>query len=281
MLPKPLFMVVFGYRVWPLLKRTWQEVMEDNILGLSAQTAYYFFFSLFPIFLFVAPLLSLIGDKEKVFGLLITQLGSAVPGEAFALVRGVVNDVVFAENAPGLISVGALLAAWAGSNVFSALIDAMNRAYDIEERRPWWKKKLVALASVLVTGITVGLATTILLSGEQIVNVVGNAIGLGPTAKALWTFLQIPLALTMLVTITALSFYFLPNLRPQSKKHVFAGALVTTALWVLVTLGCAVQRHGLSGGGSPLRQLSLRPVATGAAVAGNQAAESLWCKGVV
>jgi uncharacterized BrkB/YihY/UPF0761 family membrane protein len=37
-------MVVFGYRVWPLLKRTWQEVMEDNILGLSAQTAYYFFF---------------------------------------------------------------------------------------------------------------------------------------------------------------------------------------------------------------------------------------------
>ena len=47
------------------------------------------------------------------------------------------------------------------------------------------------------------------------------------------------------------------------------------------TLGCAVQRHGLSGGGSPLWQLSLRPVATGAAVAGNQAAESLWCKGVV
>ena len=49
----------------------------------------------------------------------------------------------------------------------------------------------------------------------------------------------------------------------------------------LAVLGCAVQRHGLSGGVSPLRQLSLRPVATGAAVAGNQAAESLWCKGVV
>ena len=31
-------------------------------------------------------------------------------------------------------------------------------------------------------------------------------------------------------------------------------------------LGCAVQRHGLSGGVSPLRQLSLRPVATGAVV---------------
>ena len=35
----------------------------------------------------------------------------------------------------------------------------------------------------------------------------------------------------------------------------------------------------LSVGASPTRQLSLRPVATGAAVAGNQAAESLWCKG--
>ena len=43
--------------------------------------------------------------------------------------------------------------------------------------------------------------------------------------------------------------------------------------------GVAVQRRGLSRGASPVRQLSLQPVATGAAAAGNEAARSLWCKG--
>ena len=41
-------MEIKGYRVGPLLKKTGQEILDDNVLGLAAQTAYYFFFSLFP-----------------------------------------------------------------------------------------------------------------------------------------------------------------------------------------------------------------------------------------
>ena len=63
-------MVVLGYRVETLTTRTLREVLDDNILGLSAQTAYYFFFSLFPLLLFVAPVLSLVGNKQETFGVL-------------------------------------------------------------------------------------------------------------------------------------------------------------------------------------------------------------------
>ena len=31
-----------------------------------------------------------------------------------------------------------------------ALIDALNRAYDIEEGRPWWKVRLLAVALTIV-----------------------------------------------------------------------------------------------------------------------------------
>ena len=114
-------MVVKGYRIESVATRTLREILDDNLLGLSAQTAYYFFVSLFPLLLFVAPLLSLVGNKEETFGLLATQLQQVVPSEGWALIGGVIKDVVYAKNAPGLMSVGALLAVWAGSNVYCCL----------------------------------------------------------------------------------------------------------------------------------------------------------------
>src|SRR6186997_521503 len=152
-------MVILGYRPVELLKKTFSETIEDNVLGIGAQVAYNFFFSLFPLALFVAPLLSLLGDKRRIFTDLLSRLAQIVPADAFTLVSKVVTDIVFAENAPGLISIGALLAAWSGSNIFTTFMDALDTAYDVKDERPWWKKRLLALAvmvgwAVIITVVT-------------------------------------------------------------------------------------------------------------------------------
>jgi uncharacterized BrkB/YihY/UPF0761 family membrane protein len=41
-----------------LLGRVWRNILSTDVLGLAAQTAYYFFFSLFPLLLFTAPVIS-------------------------------------------------------------------------------------------------------------------------------------------------------------------------------------------------------------------------------
>ena len=228
-------MIIKGYRVGPLLRATGKEVLDDNIMGLAAQTAYYFFFSLFPLFLFAAPLLGLIGNKQEMIESLMARLSGTLPGDAIDLVRGVVNDVVLAEGAPGLMSVGAVLAAWAGSNIFNSLINALNRAYDIEEGRPWWKKRLLALASVVVAGAVMLTATIIMLAGAEITEWLGRVLGLGDLAVTVWTMAQYPLAFALLVGTAWLIYYFLPNLR-QDKSQVLVGAIMATLLWILVTL---------------------------------------------
>jgi membrane protein len=228
-------MIIKGYRVGPLVRATAREVLDDDIMGLAAQTAYYFFFSLFPLFLFAAPLLGIIGDKQRIIDRVMTQLAGTLPGDAIDLVRGVVQDVVLAEGAPGLMSVGALLAAWAGSNIFNGLIDALNRAYDITEGRTWWKKRLLALASVIAAGLVLLTATTIMLGGESIVEWLGNQLGLGSGAVAVWKVVQYPIALLLLVGTAWMIYYFLPNLR-QDRRQVLVGAVVATVLWIVVTL---------------------------------------------
>ena len=39
-----------------------------------------------------------------------------------------------------------------------AIVDALNRAYDVTEWRPWWKRRLVAI------GLTIALALFIIIS---------------------------------------------------------------------------------------------------------------------
>ncbi len=230
-------MLIANHRVGPLVKKTLREVLDDNVLGLAAQTAYYFFFSLFPFFLFLAPLLSLVGDKRETFTFLLEQLQRAVPAEAYALVAGIVQSVVFTDDAPGLISIGALLAIWSGSNVFSALTDALNTAYDLpNDPRPWWKKKLIAIACLIGVGFLFVFATVTMLAGGNIVDALSDRLGIGGVGRIVWTTLQYALALGLLVATGWIVYYFLPA-APQHKRHALVGSLVATALWVVVTLG--------------------------------------------
>ena len=228
-------MIIKGYRVGPLVRATFREVLDDNIMGLAAQTAYYFFFSLFPLILFAAPLLGLIGDKQEMIQAVMQRVAGTLPGDALDLVRNVVQDVVLAEGAPGLMSIGALLAAWAGSNIFNALIDALNRAYDVEEGRAWWKKRLIALASVIAAGVVLLTATSIMLGGATIAEWLGRQLGLGESGVTVWAFLQYAVALALLIGTAWMIYYFLPNIR-QDRTQVLAGAIVATLLWILVTL---------------------------------------------
>jgi membrane protein len=228
-------MRIKGFAVAPLLKRTGKEMLNDGIPGLAAQTAYYFFFSLFPLFLFLTPLLGVVGDEQETFGFLMQKLASAIPADAFRMVSDVVAQVVFDKDAPGIASVGALLAIWSGSNIFSSLMDALNRAYDVKETRPWWKKKLISISAVLVSGVILVAATLILIAGEDIVDTIGGWAGMDGSSKTLWTILQYPIALTMLIGLAWAQYLILPNLR-QNRWHALAGAIATTVLWIIVTL---------------------------------------------
>ena len=232
-------MELLGYRVGSVATRTFKETLDDNLLGLAAQTAYYFFFSLFPFLLFLAPVLSLIGNKQETFNLFAGQLQQVVPNEGWSLIGAVIKDVVFAENAPGLMSIGALLAIWAGSNVFSALMDALNAAYDVEETRAWWKKKLIAVVSVLVIGVAILVSTTMVLGGDKLAAWIADRFTLSHAVQTAMTYLQIPIGVALLISVAWAAYYFLPNIR-QNKKQVFVGAAFTTVAWALVTFALRV-----------------------------------------
>lgn len=228
-------MTIKGYDAAALLRKTFTEVWKDNVLGLSAQAAYSFFFSLFPILLFLAPLFSLVGNKQEIVNRLLTRLSVALPAEAYLLLRSVVKDVVFGQNAPGLVSVGIVLAAFSGSAVIDMLRGALNTAYDAHDPRSWWKLRLLSMFFTVVAVIVGGGATLVLVAGPQILEFAAGLFHIGGETTRFWSAIQYPIALILLVAFVASLFYFLPHVK-QKVVHVLIGATFTVLLWVLITL---------------------------------------------
>ena len=228
-------MTLGGFRLGPLLKNTAREIGADHVTSLAASAAYNFFFSLFPLLLFLAPLLSVVGDKQAMVGFLMTQLTSVMPREQLEAIQPVLTNIVFAKNAPGLMSIGALLAAWSGSTVFGSLIGSLNTAYDVEETRPWWKQQAIRLGVFALAAVILILTTIIFLGGEDIANRIGGWLHLGGTFVTIWKIIQFPLAILGLFGLAFVMIYFLPNLK-QRKAYALVGAGITTALWLFATL---------------------------------------------
>lgn len=228
-------MVIKGFHVGHLLKAVGKAIWADNILTIAAAVAYNFFFSIFPLLLFAAPLLALVGNKQQLFNWILGQLAGSVPPAAYTLLAGVARDVVFAPNAPGLVSIGAVLTLYSASNIFGSLMGALNIAYHVKnDRRPWWKQRLIQLGMVVVAGGLMTLAAAVMIAGPNIVDTVARFTHLDSLTKWGWMILQYPLAAAFLVSAFWLMYYILPDF-PQHKRQILVGAIIAAALWVLAT----------------------------------------------
>src|SRR3712207_6875058 len=70
-------------------------------------------------------------------------------------------------EAPGLFTFGILFTIWAASGAFAALINALNRAYDVEETRPFWKVRGLAILMTLGLSVLILVGVLLLVLGPQ------------------------------------------------------------------------------------------------------------------
>ncbi|MFL5619424.1 MAG: YihY/virulence factor BrkB family protein [Gemmatimonadaceae bacterium] len=228
-------MTILGHDVIPLVKKTVKEIGDDRIPSLAAETAYYFFFSLFPLLLFLTPLLGLVGNGQELMESMIGRLSTTMPADTLSLLRRVLGEIITSSGNAGIMSVGALLAGWSGSNIFGSLMGALNVAYDVSETRPWWKKQLLRAGALFGAGGIMLVATAVFLDGERVARWIGSALGLSDAFVAAWTVLQLVLAVALLVAVGAIVFKLLPNVH-QRWRHVFVASGITTLLWIVATV---------------------------------------------
>jgi len=217
-----------GLSVRELAVRVWNAANADEILPRAAALSYAFLFSIFPLLLFVAALLSLV-PVHHVIRQLMDSAAQVLPGEAATAVRTTLRQIIAGRGYRGLISLGAVTALWAGSTGIATLMSMLNVVYRTRDQRPWWKRKLVAVLLTTILAVFVIVATLLIMLSARI------GAALGTTGIALTT-----LAPVVLVLLTVDLMYCVAPACKESWRVATPGAVTFTVLWLAMSFGLRV-----------------------------------------
>ena len=216
-----------------LARRTWREVVDDDVLGLAAQLSYYFFLALFPAILFLLALASFF-PLSNITDDVGRSLGPFVSPQVLELIQEQMRRLANNESG-GLLTFGVAGALWSSSAALVSIVGALNRAYDINEGRPWWKVRLIAIGLTLGVAVIVLVALSLVLVGPTLAEKLGQTTGWGAPFEWTWLLLQWPLVFVLVATGIGLLYYFGPD-ADQDWVWITPGAVAATVLWLLVSL---------------------------------------------
>jgi membrane protein len=112
---------------------------------------------------------------------------------------------------------------------------AMNRAYDVEESRSFWKKYLIAIGLTLLAGTFVIGAFMLLVGGQFLASRGAEALGLRGVWETVLNLIRWPVALALVMVAMAFLYWAAPNI-DLPFKWITPGAVVFTIVWVVATL---------------------------------------------
>lgn len=226
-IPKPGWLAI--------ARRTWAEVGKDNVGIVAAGVAFYFFLALVPLLGATVLTYGLFASPEMV-ARQAQGLTAFLPGEAAKLIGEQLMNVV--QTSGGKKGFGLLLAIavafWGARNAASAIITALNIAYEEEETRGFVRTTLLALA------MTVG---AVVMAG-----VVGGAIGIlsalerllpdtGPVGHFLVGLVTYAFLGAVAAAAAATLYRYGPSREKAKWTWLTPGSIFFAAIWLLLTLG--------------------------------------------
>jgi membrane protein len=211
-------------------KRAGSAFLADDCMGLAQQIAYSWMLAFFPA---VAFFLGLLGVLH-----LYDQLQSFVapisPHGVIHFIEGLQKDSKGGASITALL-LGGAGAVWAASGAMGSVIKAVNRAYDRKETRRFWKKRLTAIALVLLASATILVLAVLIVFGGPIGQAIADKAGLGGAFTLLWGIARWPIAFVAVLLLFGLIYYYAPNVNDRRWQWITPGAFVGALLWLALS----------------------------------------------
>ncbi|MFL9815177.1 YihY/virulence factor BrkB family protein [Stutzerimonas sp. VN223-3] len=231
-----------GISSFELLKRTIKDFSKDDMTTYASALAYRAIFSLFPFLLFLIALLGML-DLQEFFTWLREQVSLVLPPDALDLVNPVIDQMQGQKS--GLLSFGILLALWSASIGIRSLMNAMNKAYDVEEGRPAWKLMLLSVVYTIGLALILLAAAALMIIGPQVMEWLAEQVGLKEIVVTLWTWLRWPVIVILMMLVVAVLYYVMPDVE-QEFRFITPGSVLAVVVWIAasVAFGLYVQNFG-------------------------------------
>ena len=214
------------------LTRTYDDVLRNHTMQMAAALAYYFVLSLFPALVFLSAVVAFLPVPD-LFGQSLSVLGRFLPPDSMGLVRRVLADVI-TPNRGAFLSFGILGTVWAASGGFSAAIEALNVAYDVQDDRPFWKTRPLAVGLAFITAALLLVALSVMIVGPRFGEWLAGKVHLSSVFVFLWPYIHWSLAVGFTILAVEALYFWAPNVK-QRFLATLPGATLAVGCWIALS----------------------------------------------
>jgi len=226
-------------------------LLRDDVFMLAASIAYAAVMSLFPLFVGLIVLLSRFVERSHAQQAVVSALTPYVPPAALTTMQHALTAMASVRGTAGVVATVGLV--WGAIALAGAIEHSLNHVLQVRRTRPFWHRKLVELAMVVLAGG--------FMSISLLVNAIVAALGILAPLLAAEDFFR---SLHVLVTATTVGswifsgltfliiYRFLPNVRLPMRTLLIgslAGLLLFEGIkpaffWYLRTLASYPMVYG-------------------------------------
>jgi len=210
--------------------------MEDSCGTYAAAIAYYAIFSVVPLALIVLSVFGLVVDRDRIVEFVFDQ----VPLEESASVRESVDEIVRRAQQVSLASLGfgAIALVWSASGIFAAVRRGLNAASHRQQRRPYWRGKVVDLGLIPSLGVLILISLLLTASVQQVVDRLTELGPFKPHENAALRVTGYVLPALVSYAMFALLYRYVPSVRPRWQEAL-TGAAAATLMFEVAKNGYA------------------------------------------
>ena len=222
------------WRGWKdILWRVWSEIGEDRIMLVAAGVTFYLLLALFPELAAFVSLYGFVADPKTIADH-VANLGWVLPSGGLDMIRTQLQALANASGKAlsfGFV-VGFLVALWSANSGMKALFEAMNVAYEEEEKRSFIRLNLLSLAFTLAA-MAVGILMVVMVG---VVPAVLSFLSLGDLTEILVRILRWPLLLVAAGVAISIIYRYGPSRERAQWRWINWGAALAALVWLVVSI---------------------------------------------
>jgi membrane protein len=217
-----------------VLWRVYRESNEDRVMLIAAGATFYLLLALFPALAAFVSIYGVVANPQTIADH-IAFLGGLLPSGGMDLIQNQIQSLA-AQGSNALsfgFITGLLIALWSANSGIKTLFDAMNIAYEEEEKRSFIKRTLVSLTFTL-GAILIGILFLITVG---LIPAVLAVLNLGNWTETLVRMVRWPVMVLAIAAGISLIYSFGPSRERPKMRWLTWGAALATVVWIAASIG--------------------------------------------
>jgi membrane protein len=214
------------------LIETYEDVLRNHTLQMAAALSYYSLVSFFPALILLSAIVAYL-PVPHLFNQALSTMARLLPPISMGLVQRVLSDVIN-PNRGTFLSLGVLGTLWTSSGGFSAAIEALNMAYGVQDDRPFWQTRSLAVGLAIVIGALMLVALSVMIVGPRFGEWIAIKVHLSSLFVLVWPYIHWSIAIGFTIFAVEAIYFLAPNVKQRLGATV-PGAILAVGSWIALS----------------------------------------------